>query len=59
MKQIDQKIVELIEKGNTYRQIAEQLEVSLRDIPSCVQIKQKQKRIADYRMEQAVLDYKK
>ena len=56
MKQIDQKIVELIEKGNTYRQIAEQLEVSLRDIPSCVQIKQKQKRIADYRMEQAVLD---
>jgi hypothetical protein len=57
-KQIDQKIVELFEKGNTYRHIAEQLEISFRDIFNCVKMKQKQKRIADYKMEEAVLDYK-
>ena len=57
-KQIDYKIVELYEKGHTYREIAEQLEVSFRDISRCVKMKKDQSRIEDRQIEEAALDYK-
>jgi IS30 family transposase len=57
-KQIDQTIIELHEKGNTYRQIAGQLNVSFRDISDCIKRTRIHKKIADYRREEAVLEYK-
>jgi IS30 family transposase len=57
VKLIEQRIIELLEKGYTYREIAEVLNVSFRDISDCKKKIRNRRKIADYTIEDAGLEY--